>query len=77
MAKIAKLIKVSLMTRVVVDEKATDEQIFNEAMCKLKVQLHHDKMENIENIEDDTECPFGTLQQDDSPYVNHPDFNFL
>lgn len=77
MAKVAKLITVALIVRVIVDENSTDEQMLEAAKPKLITQLHDEAMEHIEKISSDEECPFGTFPDDDSEQVNHPDFKFL
>jgi hypothetical protein len=65
MAKIAKLVTVSLMTRVVVDENATDEQILDQAKANFQEKIDNNELgDNLEEIVDDTECPFGTFQED-------------
>lgn len=65
--KVAKLVYVSLLTRVLVEETATDEQIILEAKKGLQAQLDNDLSDNVEKIENDTECPFGTLVSDTDP----------
>lgn len=57
MAKIAKLVAVSLMTRVVVDDTATEEQIWKEAVPRLTRSIIEGGIDNLEFIEDDLECP--------------------
>ena len=58
MAKVAKLVWVSIGTRVIVDEGATDEQVWAEAEERLIDNLKLGGLENIESIGDDTECPY-------------------
>lgn len=57
-AKVAKLVWVSIRTRVIVDDNASDEQIMELAMPRLFDSLMTNGFENIESIEDDLECPF-------------------
>lgn len=64
MNKVAKIVCVSLMTRVVVDENATDEQIVELAKGKFKEKIEGELLENLEEIYDDEECPFGTFKDD-------------
>ncbi len=64
MAKVAKLVLVSLMTRVVVEDSATDEQILGEARPKFIEKVNTELGENLEEIYDDTECPYGSLLGD-------------
>jgi hypothetical protein len=64
MAKAAKLVMVSLMTRVVVDDSATDEQILDEARTKFIEKVNTELGENLDDIYDDTECPYGSLLGD-------------
>ena len=58
MTKIAKLVCVSLMTRVIVDENATEYEIINQAKSNLLAHLDDAIHENIESVEDDEECPY-------------------
>jgi len=62
--KVAKLVVVSIMTRVVVDENATDEDIIEAARPQLMANMKSDLHENVETIFDDLEVPFGTLDTD-------------
>jgi len=65
--KVAKLVHVTLLTRVIVDETATREETLSKAKKGLQTQLDHDLSDNVESIEDDKECPFGTLPTDTDP----------
>lgn len=57
--KVAKLVTVSLMTRVIVDEDATDEQILDAAKPRFQAKLDNNElMDNLEEIYDDDECPY-------------------
>jgi hypothetical protein len=56
--KVAKLVYVSLVTRVVVDENATEQEIMELAVPKLSENLMDSPFENLEDITDDLECPF-------------------
>lgn len=58
MSKVAKLVSVSLITRVIVDENATDEQILELAKAKFMDKLNTELGEHVEDIADDTECPY-------------------
>jgi len=58
MAKVTKLVWVSIGTRVIVDDNASDEQIMELAMPRLIDNLMTNGFENIESIEDDLECPY-------------------
>ena len=58
MAKKAVLVKVSLMTRVIVDDNATEETILELAIPRLSENLMNSPYENLEDIVDDTECPY-------------------
>lgn len=55
---VAKLVYVSLVTRVVVDENATDEQIVEASKSKFIDKVNTELMENLEEIIDDEECPY-------------------
>jgi len=69
MSKIAKLVCVSLMTRVIVDENLSEDELLEVAMKQARPQFI-DKLETdgladrLESIEDDEECPFGTFDTD-------------
>ncbi len=52
------LITVSLMTRVVVDKDATEKDILEKARDKFIVKVHSELGENLEEIVEDTECPY-------------------
>ncbi len=56
--KVVKLVYVSLMTRVVVDDNATDEQIVEAARSKFIDKVTNELFENLEDIVDDEECPY-------------------
>jgi hypothetical protein len=64
MSKVAKIVCVSLMTRVIVDENATDEEIVNVAKDNFKKKVEGELMDNLEEIYDDEECPIGTFEDD-------------
>lgn len=53
--KVAKLVTFSIMTRVLVDEYATEDDIKQAAIEHVDTE---DIYDNIESIEDDTECPY-------------------
>lgn len=57
MSKVAKLVYVSLATRVVVDENATDEQILEIAKGHFLEKVNTELGEHLEEIIDDEECP--------------------
>ncbi len=82
MAKVAKLVMVSLLTRVIVDENATDEQIVAQAKSGFQAKLDNNElMDNLESIEDDKEVPYGEApsDQEECPVCNRhntrPDFD--
>jgi len=58
MSKVAKLVSVSLMTRVIVDEGASESEILELAGIKLAEKIQHELTEHLEEIEDDVECPY-------------------
>ena len=64
MKKIAKLVMLSPMVRVIVDENATDEEILDKARPKLLQLIKDSAGEIIEDIIDDEECHYGTLKDD-------------
>lgn len=56
--KVAKLVYVSLLTRVIVEENADQTVIMEEAIPKLSETLMDSPFENIDKIVDDIECPY-------------------
>ena len=56
--KVAKLVRVSLVTRVIVDVDATEQDIMELAVPKLSENLMDSPFDSIEEIVDDTECPY-------------------
>ena len=64
MKKVAKLVCVSLMTRVVVDENATDAEIVEASKDRFIAVINQDLHENLESIEDDEQVPFGDAIDD-------------
>jgi len=56
--KVAKLITVTFITRVIVDSNASDEQIFEKGRVSLKQKANEEMFENLESIEDDIDCPY-------------------
>ncbi len=58
MAKVAVLVYVSMVTRVIVDEDATEDQILDIAQYKFMDKVQTELYENLENIVDDVECPY-------------------
>lgn len=64
MGKVAKIVKVCLITRVVVEENATDEDILQKCGIAFKRQVNEELSEHLDSIEPDVECPFGTIWTD-------------
>lgn len=67
--RVAKLVMVSLMTRVIVDDNLTEEQeleeIAEQAKASFVDKIMNDRIgDHLESIEDDEECPFGTFESD-------------
>lgn len=58
MEKVAKLVTVILTTRILVEEGADEQTIMELAIPKLSEKLMDEPFEHIEEIVDDTECPF-------------------
>ena len=67
MGKVAKLVSVSLMTRVIVDENASEADILELAGVKLAEKIQNELSEHIEGIDDDDECPYDPLY-DEYPF---------
>jgi len=58
MAKVAKLVYVSFLTRVVVEDTATDDEILDIARPKFIDKVRTELHENLEEIINDTEVPY-------------------
>jgi hypothetical protein len=56
--KVAKLVYVDLLTRVVVHDDATDDEIIACARQGLINKVLHELNENVTEIKDDTEMPY-------------------
>ena len=61
MSKVAKLVYISMVTRVIVDEDATEEQIVKASRENFIRKVNLELGENMEEILDDEECPFNPL----------------
>ncbi|GIV43874.1 MAG: hypothetical protein KatS3mg035_0997 [Bacteroidia bacterium] len=62
MAKVAKLVCFSLMTRVIVDENATEDEIIEACYPKIQDKIDNRELgDNLESIKEDIEIPLGTL----------------
>lgn len=57
---VAKLVYYSLVTRVLVDENATDEEIIEASKDKILDKVNNELGENLEDIIDDIEYPITT-----------------
>lgn len=65
MTKVAKLVEVSLLVRVIVDENATEDQIIAATYPKLQDKLDNREVgDNVVSIEDDEEIPYGEALTD-------------
>lgn len=63
MAKVAKLVTLSVTIRVVVDENAEEWEILETAHPNcVDAILNNGVFDHFESIKDDEECPFGTLE---------------
>lgn len=58
MAKVAKLVYMSMVTRVIVDEDATEDQIIQASKDSFIEKVRNELGENLEEIVDDKECPY-------------------
>jgi hypothetical protein len=65
MAKIAKLVTISVTTRVIVEEGTTDESIMEIAIPRcIDVVKSDGVFDHLVDISDDTEVPFGSINED-------------
>lgn len=62
--KVAKLVLFSLMTRVIVDDNSSDEEIVEKAKAGIQEKIDNELIENLESIEDDKEVPYGKAFND-------------
>ena len=62
--KVAKLVYYSFMTRVIVDENATESQIVLASKKNMIAKVNTELGENLEEIRSDDECPIGTFPTD-------------
>jgi hypothetical protein len=58
MSKIAKLVTITMKTRILVDENASERDIIELASIRMSEKIQHEFNENLESIEDDIECPY-------------------
>jgi type III secretion system FlhB-like substrate exporter len=57
--KVARLVTISLTTRVIVEDTATDEEILQEAKENYLNKIYNDELlENLMEINEDEEMPF-------------------
>ena len=61
--KVAKLVRVSLVTRVVVEDTASEQDIMELAVPKLSENLMDSPFECIDEIVEDTECPYRGVEE--------------
>lgn len=66
MKKVARLVEFSLMTRIIVDENATEDQIIKASYKGIQDKIDNRELgDNLVENELDEECPFGTFDTDD------------
>lgn len=73
--KVAKLVYTSFVTRVIVEENSSEEQILEAAKSKLLEQVKYDLAENLEEIKNDTEVPYS--QNEGKPIDTWEEWNKL
>ena len=62
---VAKLVSITLTTRVIVDESDDEVAILDKAKRGFQAKLDNNELlDNLESIEDDKELPYGTLAND-------------
>jgi hypothetical protein len=69
MGKVAKLVTITLTTRVVVDENAIENDIMTLALPRLTDKLINEPFEHLEEIIDDVEVPYDHLY-DEYPFFD-------
>jgi hypothetical protein len=65
MAKIAKLVTLTLQTRVVVEEGTDDEEVMELARPKFADKIKYEYLENIEEVIEDKEQPYKEGEEDE------------
>jgi hypothetical protein len=68
MSKVAKLVTITMKTRIIVDENASESDIIELASIRMSEKIQHEFNENLESIEADTECPYDPFY-DEYPFV--------
>lgn len=58
MSKVAKLVWVTVGTRVVIDEDATDSEAYELALPGLQRNLLENGLDNLQDVFEDTEFPY-------------------
>jgi hypothetical protein len=58
MSKVAKLVTITMKTRILVDENASERDIIELASIRMSEKIQHEFNENLESIVDDIECPY-------------------
>lgn len=58
MGKVAKLVTITMKTRILVDENASESDIIELASIRMSEKIQYEFNENLESIEDDIECPY-------------------
>ena len=56
--KVAKLVRVSFVTRVIVDANLSDDEVVNIAQNNIIHKATTEIHENVDDVEIDTECPY-------------------
>ena len=57
--KVAKIVTISLMTRVIVPENATEEEVVEASKAQFIDQIHNEIFENVDEVYLDEVVPFG------------------
>jgi len=65
----AKLVTVSFTTRVVCDDHASDEAVFELARPKIKQMAQEEMFAHLESIEEDHDTPFGSGEGEPDIYI--------
>jgi len=70
MAKVAKLVCMSLMTRVIVEDNLSEDEELEAIAEQVRIacvdKIMNDGIgDHLESIEEDTECPYGTIADSD------------
>jgi len=72
--KKAFLVRASFVTRIVVDENATEQEKLEVAATKISEKATYEFNENLESIEEDNECPYDPEEEKPDEWAEWVDY---